>query len=94
MIPKNRTATRPGEILDEEFLKPLGISQTKLAQHLGVHPKEINQIVRGHKGISSRMAWKLSQALGTSPELWTNLQAMYDLSRNRPEKEIELLSAV
>lgn len=94
MIPKNRLTVHPGEILNEEFLKPLGISQTKLAQHLGVHPKEINKIVKGRSGISSRMAWKLSHALGTSPEVWTNLQAMYDLSRNRPKKEVGLLAAV
>jgi len=83
MIPKNRIPTHPGEILREEFLRPLGISQTRLAAHIDVYETKISAIINGRHGISPDMAWKLARALNTSPELWINLQSAYDLAKAR-----------
>jgi addiction module HigA family antidote len=83
MIPENRIPTHPGEILAEEFLKPLGITQVALAEHIGVPVQRINELVRGKRGITPETAWLFSQAFGTTPELWINLQNSYDLARSR-----------
>lgn len=91
MIPENRIPTHPGEILLEEFLKPLGITQVAFAGHIGVPLQRINEIIRGKRGVTPETAWFLSQALGTTPELWLNLQRNHDLAKNRPEKEIPRL---
>src|SRR5262249_12645981 len=85
MLPKNRTPTHPGEILLEEFLRPMEVTQTQLAEHIGDHLPKINDIVNGRRGVSPVMAWKLSRALGTSPEFWINLQMAYDLAKAREE---------
>ncbi|NHM13654.1 HigA family addiction module antidote protein [Eggerthellaceae bacterium zg-886] len=69
----------PGEILLEEFLEPLGISQYRLAQTIGKPQSAISDIVHGRRSISTEMACLLSAALGTSPEFWLNLQMTYDL---------------
>ena len=84
MLPENRIPTHPGEILLEEFLKPMGISQVTFARHLGVPLQRINEIVRGKRGITPDTAWRFSQAFGTTPEFWMNLQTIHDLSCNRP----------
>ena len=94
MIPDNRLPTQPGQILSEEFLIPLGLTQVALAGHLGVPVQRINEIVRGKRGITPETAWLFSQAFGTSPEFWINLQTNYDLARTRPEKKhIQLLQS-
>ena len=80
MLPNNRIATHPGVILQKDFLEPLGLTQRALAAHIGVPVQRINEIVRGKRGISPETAWLLSQALGTTPEFWLNLQANHDLS--------------
>ena len=92
MIPKNRTPVHPGEILQEEFLIPLGLTQVRLAAHLGVPVQRINEIVRGKRGVTSDTAWLLAQALGTTREFWTNLQANYDLASSRPARSIPRLA--
>ena len=69
----------PGEILLEEFLGPLGISQYRLAQAIRVPPRRINEIVHGKRAISPDTALRLSRALGTSDRFWINLQTRYDL---------------
>ena len=69
----------PGEVLLEEFLRPLGISQYRLAQAVGVPPRRINEIVHGKRAISPDTALRLSRALGTSDRFWINLQTRYDL---------------
>ncbi len=74
-----RIPTHPGEILSEEFLKPLRMSQYRLAQAIRVPPRRINEIVKGERGISADTALRLARFYGTSPELWMNLQARYDL---------------
>ena len=91
MIPAKRIPTHPGEILEEEFLKPLGISQVAFAAHLGVPVQRINELARGKRGITPETAWLLSQALNTTPEFWLNLQMTFDLAQNRPRREIQAL---
>ena len=92
MLPKNRIPTHPGEILLDDFLKPLGVSQVALAEHLDVPVQRINELVRGKRGVTSETAWLLAGALGTSPEFWVNLQASHDLVRNRPKKKVSQLA--
>jgi addiction module HigA family antidote len=77
----------PGEILLEDFLKPLRISQYRLAKEINVYPRRINEIVRGKRGISAETALRLAQFFGTSPEVWLNLQAHYDLELARDQLE-------
>jgi antitoxin HigA-1 len=79
MLPKNRLPTPPGEVLDEEFLSPMGLTQTALAERMGVAVQQVNLIVAGRRAITPQTAIKLAQALDTSPEFWMNLQTNYDL---------------
>lgn len=69
----------PGEILSEEFLIPMGITQYRLAKSIGVDPRRINAIVQGKRAITAETAIKLSQFFGTSAQLWLGLQTDYDL---------------
>jgi addiction module HigA family antidote len=69
----------PGEILREETLKSLNITVTEFAQKLGVSRQAISEIINEKRGISPSMAFRLAKALGTSAELWVNMQAAYDL---------------
>ena len=73
----------PGEILLEEFLNPMGISQNALARAIGVPPRRINEIVLGKRGITADTALRLSRAFGTSEGFWMGLQADYDLEEAR-----------
>jgi len=69
----------PGEILLEEFMKPLGLSQTRLGRNLGVSPRRINEIVHGKRSITADTALRLSRFFGTPAEFWLGLQADFDL---------------
>jgi addiction module HigA family antidote len=69
----------PGEVLLEEFLKPMGLSQNALARAVGVPPRRINEIVLGKRGVSADTAVRLARALRTSERFWLGLQADYDL---------------
>lgn len=69
----------PGEVLLEEFLKPRGLSQNRLALDIGVHPRRINEIVLGKRSISADTALRLARYFGTSPRFWLGLQSDYDL---------------
>jgi antitoxin HigA-1 len=91
MQPERRVPTHPGEILLEEFLVPMGHTQVALAEHLGVPVQRINELVRGKRGVTPETAWLLAQALNTTPEFWLNLQAAYDLARNRPARPLPRL---
>jgi len=91
MLPKKRTPTHPGEILLEEFLIPMGLTQVKLAEHIGVPVQRINEVVRGKRGITPETAWLLSQTFGTTPQLWINLQTNYDLALNKPDRKVRQL---
>ena len=76
---KKLTPVNPGEILLEEFLKPLGLSQYRIARDLSVPPRRINEIVHGKRGITADTALRLGRYFGTSARFWLNLQARYDL---------------
>ena len=91
MIPENRMPTHPGEVLAEEFLTPLRMTQVSFAAYLGVPVQRINELIRGKRGITPETAWFLAQALNTTPEFWLNLQSAYDLAQNRPERKIKPL---
>ena len=91
MVPKNRVPTHPGEILLEEFLSPLGITQVALAEHIGVPVQRVNEIVRGKRGITPETAWLLGEALGTTPQFWLNLQSNYELAVTKPRKRVSRL---
>jgi addiction module HigA family antidote len=73
----------PGEILQEEFLKSLGVSQYRLANDIGVPPRRINEIVLGKRGVTADTALRLGRYFGTSPQFWMNLQARYDLEMQK-----------
>ena len=69
----------PGEVLLEEFLKPMGLSQNRLALDIGVHPRRINEIVLGKRSITANTALRLARYFATSPQFWLGLQGDYDL---------------
>ena len=79
MIPKYRRPTHPGEILLQEFLEPVGLSQVGLAQRMGVPVQRVNTLIRGKRNMTAETAILLSRALKTTPEFWMNLQGAYDL---------------
>lgn len=91
MLPEKRIPTHPGEMLLEEFLKPLGITQIALAKHLQIPLQRVNEIVRGKRGVTPETAWLLSQAFGTTPQFWLHLQNGYDLARLRSSKKVPRL---
>jgi addiction module HigA family antidote len=80
----------PGEILAEEYLEPLGVTQYRLAVAIGVPPRRINEIMHGKRGISADTALRLARYLGTSERFWLNLQARYDLEREKDHLAGEL----
>ncbi|MCI0401006.1 MAG: HigA family addiction module antitoxin [Gammaproteobacteria bacterium] len=73
----------PGEVLLEELLKPMGISQNKIAREIGVSPRRINEIVHGKRAITADTALRLAKYLGVSESFWMGLQADYDLEEAR-----------
>ncbi len=87
MIEIQRMPTHPGEVLKEEFLKPLNISQTTLAKDIHTSFRAVNEIVNQKRGITIDMALRLSKYFGTSPQLWLNLQNNYDLYKVSKKKE-------
>jgi addiction module HigA family antidote len=91
MIPSHRVPTHPGEILLEEFLRPLAITQVRFARHLGIPLQRVNEIVRGKRGVTPDTAWLFAQALGTTPEFWIHLQSAHDLAASRPGRKVATL---
>jgi len=81
----NRVTTHPGDVLCEEFLKPLGMSVNALAMALRVPATRIGAIVKGERSVTADTALRLARFFGTSPEFWMNLQAMHDLTTTRIE---------
>jgi addiction module HigA family antidote len=75
----------PGEVLLEEFLQPWGLSQNRLAQHMGVTTTRLNEIVRGRRSITGDTALRLARATNTTPEFWLSLQSLYDLETAKDE---------
>ena len=86
----NTVTTHPGAILCEEFLKPLGISQHKLAMDIHVPATRIGDIVHERRGVTPDTALRLARYFGTSAEFWLNLQQSYDLSKTRIEEESQI----
>ena len=76
----------PGEILLEEFLEPMAISQYRLAKDIGVPPRRINEIVRGKRAITADTALRLARDFGMSERFWLNLQMRWSRSRRRPRR--------
>jgi addiction module HigA family antidote len=87
---KKMVPIHPGEILLEEFLKPMDISQYRVATTIGVSPRRINEIVQGKRSITADTALRLSRCFGTSERFWLNLQARYDLDKEKDKLEKEL----
>jgi addiction module HigA family antidote len=79
VLPRNRVPSHPGEILLEEFLKPMQVTQVAFALHLGWTKARVSEIVNGHRGVSADTALAFSECFGTSPEFWLNLQSSHDL---------------
>jgi antitoxin HigA-1 len=86
--------THPGTVLLEEFLKPLKISQNKLALDTHVPPTRIGEIVHGRRGVTPATSLRLAHYFGTSAEFWLNLQQSYDLSKARIEEEEKIAREV
>jgi len=100
-IKKRLHPVHPGEVLEEEFLKPMGLSQNRLALNIGVPPRRINEIILEKRRITTDTALRLARFFGTSAEFWLGLQAQYDLDiteeelGNRLEHEVkELANAI
>lgn len=83
MAEEKMPPVHPGEILIEDFMKPLGISQYRLAKAMNVYPRKINEIIQGKRSITADTALRLARFFGTSAEVWMNLQAHYDLELAR-----------
>lgn len=79
-VPLGPAFVTPGEILDEEFLKPMGLSQSAVANQMGVPRMRISEIVRGKRAITAETAILLAETLGTSARFWMNLQTSHDLA--------------
>ena len=82
-IPSDREPTHPGEMLLQEFLLPLGMTQSQLATAIQVPFQRVNEVVRGRRGVTPSTALRLSRFFGTSPEFWINLQLRWDLYHAR-----------
>jgi addiction module HigA family antidote len=78
-IPTHRAPTHPGEILLEEFLKPLNMTQVDLAERIGVPTQRVNEVIRGKRGVTPDTALRLEAALGASAQFWLNAQLAWDL---------------
>ena len=93
---KTLPPVHPGEVLLEDFMKPLGLSTYRVAKDLGVATLRISQIVRGQRAVTADTALRLARYFGTSPEVWMRLQAQYDLEvaqrllTNRVEREVKV----
>jgi antitoxin HigA-1 len=83
MLPTDRIPTHPGEMLMEEFLIPMELSQVRFAAHLGIPLQRVNEIVNGKRGVTPETALLFAAALRTSPEFWINLQGSHDLAMAR-----------
>jgi len=85
MCEEKMAPVHPGEILLEDFMKPLGITQYRLAKEMNVYPRKVNEIVQDKRAITADTALRLARFFGTSPEVWMNLQAHYDLELARDD---------
>ena len=86
-LPENRTSTPPGEMLLQEFLKPLGLSARELAGQVGMPPEEVARVVRGERNVDREVAVKLSRRFGTTEAFWLGLQDAHDLTTGERGQE-------
>jgi len=99
MATRKLLPVHPGEILAEEFLSPLGISQYRLAKETAVPPRRINEIIKGTRAVTANTALRLARYFGTSERFWMNLQSRYDLEvekvrlGSRLRREVKVLHA-
>lgn len=91
-IPTSREPTHPGEMLVEEFLVPMGITQRELAAAIHVPYQRINELVNKKRGVTPSTALRLARYFGVSPDFWLNLQARWDLYRAQQKEQKELAS--
>jgi addiction module HigA family antidote len=97
---KKLSPVHPGEVLMEEFLKPMNLSQNRLALSIGVHPRRINEIVLEKRGITADTALRLARFFGTSAEFWLGLQKDYELDvakddlGNRLDQEVRTMESI
>ena len=94
MKTKKLPPIHPGEILQEEFMEPLGLTQHKLAEALGVNVTRVNRIINGKSSITADTAIRLGRYFGTTPQLWLNLQTRYDLEKAKDEIEAQINKTV
>src|SRR3954469_784927 len=92
--PRKQAPVHPGEVLLEEFLRPLGLSQSRLAKDTSLPPRRINEIVRGTRAVTADTALRLARYFGTSELFWLNLQAAYDLEVERDRLGTRLVNEV
>ena len=98
MATRKLSPVHPGEVLQEEFLKPLGVSQYRLAKEISVSPRRVNEIVHGSRAITADTALRFARYFGTTDRFWLNLQARYDLEVERDrlgsrlEREVSVLA--
>ncbi len=88
-LPTHRLPTHPGEMLREEFLRPMGIPQQVFAKYLGIPLQRLNEVVLGKRALSPETAWLLGMALETGPEIWMDMQAAYDLATHKPKRKVK-----
>jgi len=89
-IPTHRPPTHPGEMLLEEFLNPMGLTQRELADGIHVPYQRVNELVNGRRGVSPNTALRLAKFLGTTPDVWMNLQLRWDLYHAQREESVAL----
>ncbi len=89
-VPTNRQATHPGEVLLEEFLMPMGLTQKALAEAIRVPFQRVNEVVAGKRGVTPSTALRLAKYFGTSPGFWLNLQMRCDIQSAQAAEEAEL----
>jgi antitoxin HigA-1 len=94
LLPKNRPPTHPGEILKEEFLGPLGITQTEFAEAIGVSYPRLNEVVNGRRSVTPDTALRFAQALGTTPDFWLNLQLAVELWRAQHSPDAKKIARI
>lgn len=93
-IPTHRPPTHPGEVLVEDYLKPLNMSQVELAERIHVPFQRVNMIINGHRGITPDTALRLGKLFSTTPDLWLNLQSRWDLYAAAHSKEADVLERI
>jgi len=93
-IPSDREPTHPGEMLREEFLRPLGLTQRETARRLGISYPRLNELIHGRRGVTSDTALRLERLLGVEAQFWLNLQLAWDLFRARRSPEARSIQRI